>query len=528
MSLSKKGIPQLNTPSKVTTLNPNAAEFVPFSLRSSSSGSSSAIDATRFAISRTIGKAVLDRSESSISNNSDDEAHQFCRCQLPDDITPDFKVINEDDSQESGSGSLSLAGLSLHGGSEESGFPASATGGYIFDNQQLLHHNVNGNVIAENLRHPSSFHGGNPTSASFLYLPAKTWDKQLVTADQLLCNGREGQPYKRNSRHRFAHDSLGEHTIMDGPEMNPVEFLASQFPELATESLAEVYFANGCDLNLTIEMLTQLELQVDGGFSLNLNSKTLSATNLSTLGFPPVTVSDDQSGPTKYAGDYLHHSATPYQSSEKNKILMFKSSSSLPPTGSLNFTSGVYANRLHTHESDHSAPVWPETRDSMANLYSELREESQDNARSRNAYFDQARHGFLIGNKALAKEIRLKGPLQSLHMKAAHGNAEESIYSQRDQVHPEILGGPQRIIDLHGLHVTEAIHMLKYELSVLRSTARAADQRLLVYISVGSGHQARGSRIPARLPVAVQHYLLEEECLDYTEPQPGLLRVVIY
>ncbi|MBA0574321.1 hypothetical protein Golob_001536 [Gossypium lobatum] len=269
MSLSKKGIQisdtKLNTPSKVTPLNPNAAEFVPFSLRSpSSSGSTIAADATRFAISRTLGKAVLDRSESSISNNSDDEAHQFWRCQLPDDITPDFKVINEDNSQGIGPGSLSLAGLSLHGDSEASRFPASAGGGYIFGNQQqLLHHNGNGSNIAEKLRHPASSYGKNPTAASFLPLQAKPWDKQLVNSDQLLSNRREGQPYSGNSRHRFVNDLLGEQTIMDGPEMNSVEFLASQFPGLAAESLAEVYFANGCDLNLTIEMLTQHE--VSGG-----------------------------------------------------------------------------------------------------------------------------------------------------------------------------------------------------------------------------------------------------------------------
>ncbi|KAE8677126.1 Polyadenylate-binding protein-interacting protein 7 [Hibiscus syriacus] len=556
MSSSKKEIQisdtKLNTPSKVATLNPNAAEFVPVSLRSPSSGNSSAVDATRFAISRTIGKSVLDRSESSISNNSDDEAHQFWRRQLPDDITPDFKVINEDDSRGTGYGSLSLAGLSLHGGSEASSFPASVGGGYIFGNQKLLHHNVDGNKIAEELRLPDSSYGRNPTSASFLHFPAKPWDKQLVNSDQLLVNGREGQPYNGNSRHRFSNDLLGEHAIMDDPVMNPVEFLASQFPDLAAENLAEVYFANGCDLNLTIEMLNQLEPQVDGGFNPNLNSKTLSAPNLmSTLGFPAVTVSDDQNGPTKYAGDDLQHSAKPYQSSDKNKILMFKSSSSLPSGGALDFTSGIrkmtspnshgsanaysaapgrgfYANRLQIHGSAHSAPVWPETGDTVANLYSELWEESQVHARASNAYFDQVRQGFPIGNKALAKELSLKGPLQSMRMKATHGNAEESIYRQRNRVHPEVVGGQLRIIDLHGLHVTEAIHMLKYELSVLRSTARAVDQRLQVYIGVGAGHQTRGSRIPARLPVAIQHYLLEEECLDYTEPQPGLLRVVIY
>ncbi|KAK8547330.1 hypothetical protein V6N13_098042 [Hibiscus sabdariffa] len=99
MSLSKKGTQisetKLNTPSKVTTLNPNAAEFVPFSLRSpSSSGSIRAAAATAtFANSGSLGKSALDRSGSSVSNNSDDEAHQFWRHQLPDDITPDFKFV---------------------------------------------------------------------------------------------------------------------------------------------------------------------------------------------------------------------------------------------------------------------------------------------------------------------------------------------------------------------------------------------------------------------------------------------------
>lgn len=89
-------------------------------------------------------------------------------------------------------------------------------------------------------------------------------------------------------------------------------------------------------------------------------------------------------------------------------------------------------------------------------------------------------------------------------------------------------GGQERIIDLHGLHVSEALHVLKRELAVLRNAARSADQRLQVYICVGTGHHTRGSRTPARLPIAVQRYLLEEEGLDYSEPQPGLLRVVVY
>ncbi|MBA0753286.1 hypothetical protein Gogos_021583 [Gossypium gossypioides] len=578
MSLSKKGTQisdaKSNAPSKATTLNPNAAEFVPFSLRSpSSSGSTRAAATATFSTSGTVGKAVLDRSGSSVSNNSDDEAHQFWRHQLPDDITPDFKVINEDDSQSMEPGSLSLAGLSLHDGSEASRFPASAAGGYVFgDQQELLHQYGNGNNLDEKFRYPSSSYGEEPISASFLNLPLKPWDEQLVNSDQLIGNGREGQLYDGNSRHAFASDILGEHTNINDTEMNHVDFLASQFPGFAAESLAEVYFANGCDLNLTIEMLTQLELQVDGGFNQNLNSKTLSAPNLSTMDFPALTVSDGQSGPPKYTGDDLQHSASTYRSSDKDNLLMFKTSSSLPSRGATDFASavrkmasqdsgmwkydrngsadstvgssrssngsansysaapgrGVYANRLQTRGSARSAPVWLETGDAVGNLYSELREEARDHARLRNAYFEQARQAFLIGNKALAKELSVKGQMHNMHMKAAHGKAQESIYHQRNPVPLENFRGQERMIDLHGLHVSEALHMLKHELSVLRSTARAADQRLQVYICVGTGHHTRGSRTPARLPVAVQRYLLEEEGLDYTEPQPGLLRVVIY
>ncbi|KAB2079978.1 hypothetical protein ES319_A05G039000v1 [Gossypium barbadense] len=578
MSLSKKGTQisdaKSNAPSKATTLNPNAAEFVPFSLRSpSSSGSTRAAATATFSTSGSVGKAVLDRSGSSVSNNSDDEAHQFWRHQLPDDITPDFKVINEDDSQSMEPGSLSLAGLSLHDGSEASRFPASAAGGYVFgDQQELLHQYGNGNNLDEKYRYPSSSYGEEPISASFLNLPLKPWDEQLVNSDQLIGNGREGQLYDGNSRHAFASDILGEHTNINDTEMNHVDFLASQFPGFAAESLAEVYFANGCDLNLTIEMLTQLELQVDGGFNQNLNSKTLSAPNLSTMDFPALTVSDGQSGPPKYTGDDLQHSASTYRSSDKDNLLMFKTSSSLPSRGAIDFASavrkmasqdsgmwkydrngsadstvgssrssngsansysaapgrGVYANRLQTRGSARSAPVWLETGDAVGNLYSELREEARDHARLRNAYFEQARQAFLIGNKALAKELSVKGQMHNMHMKAAHGKAQESIYHQRNPVPLENFRGQERMIDLHGLHVSEALHMLKHELSVLRSTARAADQRLQVYICVGTGHHTRGSRTPARLPVAVQRYLLEEEGLDYTEPQPGLLRVVIY
>ncbi|XP_020239069.1 polyadenylate-binding protein-interacting protein 7 [Cajanus cajan] len=575
MSLSKKGFQtdaKLSTTNKATSLNPNAAEFVPFSLRSLPSGSTSLVDtAASFTSAGSLGKAVLDRSESSISNNSDDEAHQYWRCQLPDDITPDFKVMGEDESQ--GLNNISLAGLSLHDDNESSMFPSKGTRYILNEQQDLSQQNLNGNSFADKLRFSNSTYREEPTSASILNSSAKPWDRQIGNTNMHVNSGQEALVYDDNSGHGFLNDVFAGNSIVNDTDLNPLEFLASLFPGFASESLAEVFFANGCDLHLTVEMLTQLEIQVDGSFNQNLSPKTLSAPNLSAMDFPALSPSNGQNT-AKYAADNVQQSGNPYLSSDKD-MLMFKSGSSIPSRGSVDFASAVrklasqdsgiwkydkngsgdastgssrslnalasaynggqgrvnFGDRSQNRGSARAAPVWLETGEAVANMYSELREEARDHARLRNAYFEQARQAYLVGNKALAKELSVKGQLHNMHMKAAHGKAQESIYRQRNPVAPEMQAngrGHQRMIDLHGLHVSEAIHVLRHELSVLRTTARAAEQRLQVYICVGTGHHTRGSRTPARLPIAVQRYLLEEEGLDFTEPQPGLIRVVIY
>ncbi|KAK7351598.1 hypothetical protein VNO77_11165 [Canavalia gladiata] len=102
-----------------------------------------------------------------------------------------------------------------------------------------------------------------------------------------------------------------------------------------------------------------------------------------------------------------------------------------------------------------------------------------------------ARQAYLIGDKALAKEPSAKGQVHNMHMKAAHGKAQESIYQSfaasmklyeffqksgcfRDAGQWK----HERMIDLHGLHASEDIHVPKHELSVLQSTAIAAEQYL--------------------------------------------------
>lgn len=564
MNISQKGISNnlstLNSAIKATSLNPNAAEFVPFSLRSSPGSTSTAEVPSWTEASGTSAKAVLDRSESSVSNNSDDEAYQYWRHHLPDDITPDFKF---EENGSPGPDVISFDNLSINDVGENLSFSTPPSGGLGLSNQQEISPRGNPhNHVAEKLRYSAAPYISGQSSAAFVNLPANPWEKQLLNGDQLRGNGAEGPPY---------HENHVNNVISDDSDFNPVEFLAAHFPGFAAESLAEVYFANGCDLNLTIEMLTQLELQVDGGFNQNPNSKTLSAPNLSALDFPALPDSDIQNGFKEYSGENLQQSTTPYRTTDKDNLFFFKSGSTAPPRGATNFASAVkkmppqdsgqkyerfgsanasigssrssqilassygggqgrsgYVDRSHNYGSARGAPVWLETGEAVANMYSELREEARDHARVRNAYFEQARQAYLVGNKALAKELSLKGQVHQMHMKAAHDKAQDAIYRRRNSDAQAYGRGQERMIDLHGLHVSEAIHRLRSELSMLRNAARSQDQPLQVYICVGTGHHTKGSRTPARLPVAVEQYLLQEEGLEYTEPQPGLLRVVIY
>ncbi|KAL4556171.1 hypothetical protein LXL04_038814 [Taraxacum kok-saghyz] len=107
-----------------------------------------------------------------------------------------------------------------------------------------------------------------------------------------------------------------------------------QMEGFLAESLTEVYYANGCDLNLTIEMLTQLEFQVDNGLKQNLNSKALSAPNRRALDFPTLPPTDNPFSRHEYAyGQQRNVNSYRFL---KKVLLMFKSSyntlSSIGPT----------------------------------------------------------------------------------------------------------------------------------------------------------------------------------------------------
>lgn len=143
-----------------------------------------------------------------------------------------------------------------------------------------------------------------------------------------------------------------------------------------------------------------------------MNPKTLSAPNLSAMDFPALTVPDSPNGPPKFAGDELQQSGNPFRASDKDNMLLFKSGSSIPSRGAIDFASavrklasqdsgiwkydrngsadatigssrssnvlasayssghgrGIYGDRLQTRVSARAAPVWLETGDAVGNI----------------------------------------------------------------------------------------------------------------------------------------------------------------
>jgi hypothetical protein len=221
--------------SKVTSLNPNAAEFVP-SFVKPSLGNGTVLDKSDFRGSS--GKTILDRPEPSKSNNSDDEAHQFWHKQLPDDIIPDFTSFEK---VEQGP-ELSLAGLSLNAP------PFYGTTSSRFSRE---YHELSSPVtkgLELELEH-----------TNMLYEDKSNWEQNYI-GDLHIANGNQDLHYDSESGVSFSDSFASEYVAPSDGLFAPLEYLASQFPGFSAESLAELYYANGCDFNHTIEILTQLEV----------------------------------------------------------------------------------------------------------------------------------------------------------------------------------------------------------------------------------------------------------------------------
>ncbi len=137
---------------------------------------------------------------------------------------------------------------------------------------------------------------------------------------------------------------------------------------------------------------------------------------------------------------------------------------------------------------------WVDTGKSVATLYAELREQAGELARARNACFDRAKKAKLNGNAAEAARLATQGHDLNDRMFAKHEEAADAIFEHRNTREQRNRG----IIDLHGLHVREALERLP--------DAIENSPRPKVRVLTGSGHHTLGTG-KARLRPAVEKWL---------------------
>lgn len=332
-----------------------------------------------------------------------------------------------------------------------------------------------------------------------------------------------------------------------------LSLLSQQFPGYSIASLKTIYEQQGSDFASTVQVLSSMENEfqyqqhqdhardvVQRGSSTHTKKFDLQHEEFPSLGRPGP-------GTAALLINNTHSSSSNGKNSSSNSVPWLsdgyaskvKHAASLP-TSSQQQQRGEYGRSVNVVErqgasqgmASHSsapAPIWEsqgiqkyETGLSIAEQYRDLRQDARDHARLRNQCFQQATQAFLAGNKALAKELGQKGRMHNETMHALHAEAAKEIFQQRNRslVSSHSTGSTNAIpiLDLHGLHVREAIHHLDEAIQKLRKQSRGAPT-LRVVVGVGQ----HGS-VPSRLPSSVKN-ALNEWGLMHREVYAGLLEV---
>ncbi|KAF5842368.1 hypothetical protein DUNSADRAFT_7682 [Dunaliella salina] len=178
---------------------------------------------------------------------------------------------------------------------------------------------------------------------------------------------------------------------------------------------------------------------------------------------------------------------------------------------------------------------WVETGDAVSKQYADARSEARDWCRLRNHCFQQATLAYCSGNKALAKELSIKGRNAADKMWEAHASAADTILAARNAKHREnrasmyqiSCGAHPHFVDLHGLHVQEALALIAEFLEEGTSAPAQGQRGNVLRVCVGTGHHTIGPTANApRLAAAVVN-ALKDWGVRFRALQPGLLEILL-
>ncbi|CAM9519393.1 unnamed protein product [Discosporangium mesarthrocarpum] len=167
---------------------------------------------------------------------------------------------------------------------------------------------------------------------------------------------------------------------------------------------------------------------------------------------------------------------------------------------------------------------WVSTGEVVGSQYKKARKEASDLARqvARNRFFMAATRAFRRGDGKLAKDLAAKGREANFKMKAKHEEAAMSIFHSRNPPQQVLSRG---VIDLHGLHVSEAVSVLSEQLPALTDRGLG-----VVSVLTGTGHHTKGGNNKARLRPAVERFLSDwgytfDRAFDKGTGHVGMLKI---
>lgn len=150
--------------------------------------------------------------------------------------------------------------------------------------------------------------------------------------------------------------------------------------------------------------------------------------------------------------------------------------------------------------------------------YRDFRAEAYQHHKLRDECFKKAALAFSNKQGQLAQFYAQQGRVHTQKMKEANARAAALILDQTNE------GTDENTIDLHGLHVNEAIEVLQ-NLLIEKSDPNESPPRKgsnVISVITGRGNNSRGGK--ARIKPAIVEYLKKNN-YRYTEPHPGQVNV---
>ncbi|KAF9949692.1 hypothetical protein BGZ72_008576 [Mortierella alpina] len=144
---------------------------------------------------------------------------------------------------------------------------------------------------------------------------------------------------------------------------------------------------------------------------------------------------------------------------------------------------------------------WLETGSTLNSAYLQSRTQAIEYAKARNRCFELATQAYLRNDGAAAAKLSAQGRDYNDLMMTTHREASRQIFNSRNQTMVQTSKKGETWIDLHGLHVDEALAFLDEFMEKLETECYTGT----VYVVTGTGNHSTNAR--AKLKPAVMDWL---------------------